>query len=86
MLGLTLAVIGIYGLTSYRTVQPSREIGIRLALGAHSRDVRPLILQQGGRLVVTGVFAGLAVAAIFGVPLRGCSRSSVPSTRSRSEA
>jgi putative ABC transport system permease protein len=67
VLGLTLAVIGIYGLVSYRTVQRSREIGIRLALGAQARDVRTLVLQQGGRLVVAGVFAGLAVAAIFGV-------------------
>ncbi|HEX5215823.1 MAG TPA: ABC transporter permease [Vicinamibacterales bacterium] len=69
LLGLTLAIIGIYGLISYRTAQRSREIGIRLALGAQARDVRTLVLQQGGRLAITGIAVGLAIAIVFGLAL-----------------
>ncbi len=69
VLGLTLAIIGIYGLVSYRTAQRSREIGIRLALGAQARDVRTLVLQQGGRLAVIGIAAGLAIALAFATVL-----------------
>ena len=69
VLGLTLAIIGIYGLISYRTAQRSREIGIRLALGAQAGDVRKLVLQQGGRLAITGIAAGLAIAIVFGLAL-----------------
>jgi ABC-type antimicrobial peptide transport system permease subunit len=65
VLGLTLAVIGIYGLISYRTAQRSREIGIRLALGAQARDVRTLVLQQGSRLALLGIAVGLMIALGF---------------------
>jgi predicted permease len=60
ILGLVLAVIGVYGVVSYAASQRTREIGIRIALGADQRDVLSLVLVQGVRLVVVGVLAGLA--------------------------
>jgi len=69
VLGLTLAVIGIYGLISYRTAQRARELGIRLALGAQTRDVRALVLQQGGRLALLGIALGLTIALGFALVL-----------------
>ncbi len=66
VLGLVLAVIGVYGVVSYGASQRTREIGIRMALGAEPGDVRSLILGHGLRLVVMGVVAGLAGAAVMG--------------------
>ncbi|HEY3840633.1 MAG TPA: ABC transporter permease [Bryobacteraceae bacterium] len=59
---LVLAAIGIYGLTAYSVQQRTAEIGIRMALGAASSDVRRMILMQGMRLVWVGAVIGLAAA------------------------
>ncbi len=61
-LGLALAVVGVYGVVSFAANQRTREIGIRMALGADARDVLGLVLRQGVRLVIAGVVAGLAIA------------------------
>jgi predicted permease len=62
LLGLTLALVGVYGVVSFGASLRTREIGIRVALGAHPRDVLRLILGQGLALVVIGTLVGLAVA------------------------
>jgi putative ABC transport system permease protein len=62
---LLLAGIGIYGLIAYSVQQRTREIGIRLALGAEASSVRNMVVLQGMRLVVLGVAIG--IAASFGL-------------------
>jgi predicted permease len=61
---LLLASIGIYGLLAYMVGQRSREIGLRMALGAGRGDVLRLILQKGVALAIAGIVAGLIVAAL----------------------
>ena len=61
-LALVLAVIGVYGVLSYSVQQQTREIGIRMAMGAQSGRVLSLVVTQGMRLAVAGLFAGLVIA------------------------
>jgi putative ABC transport system permease protein len=60
--GMLLAAIGIYGLTSYSAEQRTQEIGIRMALGAAPDDVRKMVVLQSMRLALIGVAVGLAAA------------------------
>jgi putative ABC transport system permease protein len=64
LLALTLACVGIYGLLAYSVVQRTREIGIRMALGAPATRVVRLVLQDAARLVLIGIVIGLPVAWI----------------------
>jgi predicted permease len=61
-IGLILAVVGVYGVVSFAASQRTREIGIRMALGANSRDILNLVWLQGVRLVIAGVAIGAAAA------------------------
>lgn len=59
---LLLASVGLYGVLAFSVAQRTREIGIRVALGAQARDVLQLVLRQGLTLSVLGVTAGIGVA------------------------
>lgn len=63
VIGLTVAAIGIYGVTTYSFNQRRHEIGIRLALGARQGQVLKMILKEGLGLALAGIAAGLLIAA-----------------------
>lgn len=65
LLGLALAVVGIYGVVSFSVSQRTREIGIRTALGAAQGDILNLVLRRGLALVIAGIGFGLVVAWIL---------------------
>ncbi|HXU21103.1 MAG TPA: FtsX-like permease family protein, partial [Verrucomicrobiae bacterium] len=62
---LVLGIIGIYGVISYAVSQRTREIGIRVALGAQRRDIIRIVMAQGGTVALVGI--GLGLAASFGL-------------------
>jgi putative ABC transport system permease protein len=62
VLALILAVIGIYGITTYTVTQRTREIGLRMALGARPGSVLGLVVKETGLLAMTGIVIGTALA------------------------
>jgi predicted permease len=64
-LGVTLAVVGVYGVASFAASQRTREIGIRMAVGADRLDILRLILRQGLVVVLAGVLVGLILAGVL---------------------
>ncbi len=61
-LALILGGVGLYGVLSYLVAQRTREIGVRMALGARTDQVRRMVVVQGARLVAAGVVIGVVVA------------------------
>jgi predicted permease len=70
VLALFLAAVGLYGVISYSTAQRTREIGIRMALGAERRQVWEMVIRQGLRLALVGVLAGAVAASVLAQFLR----------------
>jgi putative ABC transport system permease protein len=64
LLALSLAAVGVYAVMAFSVSQRTREIGVRMALGANSRDVMRLVLRRGVRLAITGAIVGV-VSAFF---------------------
>jgi len=64
-LAVVMAVVGIYGLVAYSVAQQTREIGIRMALGAQTLDIFHLVLRQG--LILTLIGVGIGLVAAFGL-------------------
>ncbi len=70
LLATLLAVVGLYGVLAYTLAQRTREIGVRMALGADAGRVRAMVFRQVGRLVLAGGVAGVAAALGIGRAVR----------------
>lgn len=71
VLGLCIAAMGLYSVFAYGVTQRTREIGVRLAIGARSASVQRVVLASGMRLTLVGVLLGIAFVLLTGRWLQG---------------
>jgi putative ABC transport system permease protein len=71
ILTLVLTSVGLYGLVAFSTRMRTREIGIRIALGAREREIVIMVLRKGTGLVVLGLAAGIPIASLVMQPMSG---------------
>jgi putative ABC transport system permease protein len=71
VLGLVLASIGLYGVVAYAVAQRTRDLGIRVALGAEARDVYRVVLGHGVKLTMLGLLIGVGAALLLARLARG---------------
>jgi predicted permease len=71
LLGLVLAIVGVYGVISYTAAQRTHEIGVRMAMGADRRDILKMVLRQGVILVGIGMVVGLALTLVLARGIAG---------------
>ncbi len=71
VVSVVLAGAGLFGVIARVVAQRTREIGVRIALGASTRDVLRLIIKRGVQMLLVGVFAGMAAAAALSASIRG---------------
>jgi ABC-type antimicrobial peptide transport system permease subunit len=64
LLALLLGLVGLYGVLSYAVAERTREIGLRMALGAAARRVRRMVVGQGARVLAIGIVLGAAFAFV----------------------
>ena len=69
-LGVLLSGVGLFGVISFAVSRRTHEIGVRMALGADHKDIRRMVLHQGGRLCLWGLTIGLPLAVIAGLLMR----------------
>jgi len=70
-IALLLAVIGLYGVRAYSVARRTREIGIRMALGASAAETQKMVLREGVQLMAVGTAIGLALSYLLGTVLAG---------------
>ncbi|MGH7633931.1 MAG: FtsX-like permease family protein, partial [Gemmatimonadaceae bacterium] len=70
-LALLLAALGLYGVTAFQVTERTREMGVRMALGATARAVRSLIVAQGLRVILAGCVAGIILSLLLSRVLEG---------------
>jgi predicted permease len=70
-MGLTLALVGLYGLTAYVVNRRTREIGLRIAIGGTPHSILGMVLRQGSWPTIAGVVAGMAASAAVGRVIQG---------------
>ncbi len=79
---ILLAAVGLYGVIAYNMAQRTREIGVRIAIGAEAKHIVALVARDGGRLVVLGIVLGIGGSALLlralGAMLFGASPIDIP--------